>query len=96
MSKDIHLFSVYIKNKENNKGVNLKMSKGEGKRKAATKKKTKSVVKDISSLSPSVSKEIIGLSMIGIGLLVIIGIFSKDIHLFSVYKRIKRIIKGLT
>lgn len=64
------------------------MSKGEGKRKAVVKKKTKPIVRDVSSLSPSVSKEIIGLSMIGIGLLVIIGIFSKESGLFGQLLRI--------
>lgn len=83
-----YIYFQFIKNKENNKGVNLKMSKGEGKRKVVTKKKTRSKVKDISSLSPSVSKEITGLSMIGIGLLVIIGIFSKESGLFGQLLRI--------
>ena len=58
------------------------MNKGEGKKKRATKKKS-SPTKKSQTISSSVSKEIVGLSMIGIGLLVIIGIFSVKSGLFG-------------
>ena len=72
-------------NKEINKGVNKQMNKGDGKKKGAVKKKTqkKTSKRQVETLSPSVSKEIVGLSMIGIGLLVIIGIFSNKTGLFG-------------
>lgn len=58
------------------------MNKGVGKKKGATKKKTP-LNKKTQTISSSVSKEIVGLSMIGIGLLVIIGIFSVKSGLFG-------------
>lgn len=58
------------------------MNKGEGKKRGATKKKAR-MTKKSTTISASVSKEIIGLSMIGIGLLVIIGIFSVKSGLFG-------------
>ena len=58
------------------------MNKGEGKKKRATKKKS-GIPKKSQTISSSVSKEIVGLSMIGIGLLVIIGIFSVKSGLFG-------------
>lgn len=58
------------------------MNKGEGKKKGATKKKT-AVSKKSQTISSSVSKEIVGLSMIGMGLLVVIGIFSVKSGLFG-------------
>ena len=61
------------------------MNKGEGKRKGTTKRKAKttSTKKRSEPLSSSVSKEIVGLAMIGIGLLVMIGIFSTKSGLFG-------------
>lgn len=58
------------------------MNKGEGKKKGATKKKT-AVSKKSQTISSSVSKEIVGLSMIGMSLLVVIGIFSVKSGLFG-------------
>ena len=69
--------------KDRNKGVNLQMNKGEGKRKGAKKRKAQPTKKSSESLSSSVSKEIVGLAMIGIGLLVMIGIFSTKAGLFG-------------
>ncbi|MBQ1274714.1 MAG: DNA translocase FtsK [Cellulosilyticum sp.] len=63
------------------------MNKGEGKRKGTTKKKTKTSKKRSDTLSTSVSKEIVGLAMIGIGLLIIIGIFSTKSGLFGQFLR---------
>ena len=59
------------------------MNKGEGKRKGTKKRKTQPNKKRSESLSASVSKEIVGLAMIGIGLLVMIGIFSTKAGLFG-------------
>lgn len=75
---------------EINKGVNEKMNKGEGKRKRkeTAKKKTPSKTRKRSEpLSPSVSKEVVGLTIIGIGLLVLIGIFSSKSGLFGQFLR---------
>ena len=58
------------------------MNKGEGKKKGATKKKA-ATGKKTQTISSSVSKEIIGLAMIGMGLLVVIGIFSVKSGLFG-------------
>lgn len=58
------------------------MNKGEGKKKGATKKKSH-ISKKSQTISSSVSKEIVGISMIGIGLLVVIGIFSVKSGLFG-------------
>ncbi|MBE6022779.1 MAG: DNA translocase FtsK [Cellulosilyticum sp.] len=64
------------------------MNKGEGKRKSTKRKaKNTSTKKRSEPLSPSVSKEIVGLAMIGIGLLVIIGIFSTKSGLFGQFLR---------
>lgn len=61
------------------------MNKGEGKKRGTPKKKSqkKKATRQVETLSPSVSKEIVGLSMIGIGLLVTIGIFSAKTGLFG-------------
>lgn len=64
------------------------MNKGEGKRKGTTKKKTRTTARKRSEpLSPSVSKEIVGLAIMGIGLLVVIGIFSTKSGLFGQFLR---------
>ena len=99
MYKNIRLFSVFItlihsevmgiskehENKEIDKGVNKQMNKGDGKKRGTVKKKAqkKTSHKQVQTVSPSVSKEIVGLSMIGIGLLVTIGIFSDKTGLFG-------------
>lgn len=62
------------------------MNKGEGKKKGVTRKKVR-IAKKSQTISPSVSKEIIGLAMMGIGLLVIIGIFSMKSGLFGQFLR---------
>lgn len=61
------------------------MNKGEGKKRGTAKKKSqkKKAIRQVETLSPSVSKEIVGLSMIGIGMLVTIGIFSAKTGLFG-------------
>ncbi|MBU3804466.1 MAG: DNA translocase FtsK [Candidatus Cellulosilyticum pullistercoris] len=68
------------------------MNKGEGKKKGVTKKRTR-IAKKSQTISSSVSKEIIGLSMIGIGLLVTIGIFSVKSGLFG--QLLKQVFVGL-
>lgn len=99
MYKNIRLFSVFItvihnqimdmkkehENKEINKGVNRQMNKGDVKKRGTAKKKTqkKTAHRQKQTVSPSVSKEIVGLSMIGIGLLVTIGVFSDKTGLFG-------------
>lgn len=62
------------------------MNKGEGKKKGVTRKKVR-IAKKSQTISPSVSKEIIGLAMMGMGLLVIIGIFSMKSGLFGQFLR---------
>ncbi|MDO5567544.1 MAG: DNA translocase FtsK 4TM domain-containing protein, partial [Planctomycetia bacterium] len=68
------------------------MNKGEGKRKTGAKKRARKNKKQV-VLSPSVSKEIVGLSMMGIGLLVMIGIFSVKSGLFG--QLLRKIFVGL-
>lgn len=64
------------------------MNKGEGKRKGTTKKQARTTQKKRSEpLSPSVSKEIVGLAIMGIGLLIVIGIFSTKSGLFGQFLR---------
>lgn len=68
------------------------MNKGEGKRKTAAKRRVRKSRKQV-ALSPSVSKEIVGLSMMGIGLLVMMGIFSVKSGLFG--QLLRKIFVGL-
>lgn len=64
------------------------MNKGEGKRKGTIRKQTRPTSKKRSEpLSPSVSKEIVGLAIMGIGLLIVIGIFSTKSGLFGQFLR---------
>lgn len=68
------------------------MNKREGKRKVATKRKASATKRQV-ALSPSVSKEIVGLSLMGIGLLIIIGIFSVKSGLFG--QLLRKVFVGL-
>ena len=62
------------------------MNKGEGKRKQKGRKKQAPRTREV---SPSVSKEIVGIALIGISILVLIGIFSSNAGLFG------ELLKGL-
>ena len=72
-----------MKIKREIKGVKLQMNKGEGKSKGTKKRKVQTTKKRSKAVSSSVSKEIVGLALIGIGLLVMIGIFSSKAGLFG-------------
>lgn len=56
------------------------MNKGEGKRKQKGRKKQAPRTREV---SPSVSKEIVGITLIGLSILVLIGIFSSNAGLFG-------------
>ena len=79
--------SIFIKKGDRldkNKGV-LQMSKKERKVRHSTKKKT--------AASPAISKEILGISLMGISILILIGIFSDKSGLFG--KLLRQVFIGL-
>lgn len=69
------------------------MNRREGKKKVIRKKKKKAVSPKPTVLSPTLSKEIIGLAHIGVSLIVLVGIFSTNSGLFG--KLLKDIVIGL-
>lgn len=91
----MHLFSFNKGDRvDKNKGV-LQMSKKQRKANASTKKRTtverkRTALKDT---TPAISKEILGICLMGVGILILIGIFSDKSGLFG--SLLKQIFVGL-